>query len=41
VQNCDRIFVIDLGALVEVGSHTSLLETGGLYAHLVGQQLGL
>jgi ATP-binding cassette, subfamily B, bacterial HlyB/CyaB len=41
VQNCDRIFVIDLGALVETGSHTALLEMGGLYAHLVGQQLGL
>jgi ATP-binding cassette, subfamily B, bacterial HlyB/CyaB len=41
VQNSDRIFVIDQGALVETGTHTALLEAGGLYSHLVGQQLGL
>jgi len=41
VQNSDRIFVIDQGTLVETGTHASLLGAGGLYAHLVGQQLGL
>jgi ABC-type multidrug transport system fused ATPase/permease subunit len=41
VQNSDRIFVIDQGALVETGTHAALLEAGGLYSHLVGQQLGL
>ncbi len=41
VQNADRIFVIDRGALVEAGTHASLLKMGGLYSHLVGQQIGL
>ena len=41
VQNADRIFVIDGGAIVESGNHASLLKSGGLYAHLVGQQIGL
>jgi ATP-binding cassette subfamily B protein len=41
VQSADRILVLDRGALVESGSHAELLERGGLYAHLVGQQLSL
>jgi ATP-binding cassette, subfamily B, bacterial HlyB/CyaB len=41
VQNADRIIVIDKGAIIEMGTHVSLLENRGLYAHLVGQQLGL
>jgi len=41
VRNADRIIVIDRGAIVEMGDHANLLEKGGLYAHLVGQQLSL
>ncbi|HKM99250.1 MAG TPA: peptidase domain-containing ABC transporter [Candidatus Binataceae bacterium] len=41
VRNADRIIVIDRGAIVELGTHANLLEKGGLYAHLVGQQLSL
>ena len=41
VQNADRIMVIDRGAIVELGTHAQLLDKGGLYAHLVGQQLSL
>jgi subfamily B ATP-binding cassette protein HlyB/CyaB len=41
VQNADRIFVIDRGAIVEMGTHAALLSAGGLYTHLVGQQIGL
>jgi ATP-binding cassette subfamily B protein len=32
------IFVLDLGRVVERGSHAELLERGGLYAHLYLQQ---
>jgi ATP-binding cassette subfamily B protein len=41
VQTADRILVIDRGAIVEDGTHAELLGKSGLYAHLVGQQLGL
>jgi ATP-binding cassette, subfamily B, bacterial HlyB/CyaB len=41
VQNADRILVIDRGGIVESGNHAALLDAGGLYTHLVGQQLGL
>ena len=34
----DVIFVLDRGQLVERGSHSELLERGGLYAHLYLQQ---
>jgi ATP-binding cassette, subfamily B, bacterial len=34
----DVIFVLDRGRLVEQGSHSELLEQGGLYAHLYLQQ---
>jgi ATP-binding cassette subfamily B protein len=34
----DVIFVLDRGRLVEQGTHTELLERGGLYAHLYLQQ---
>jgi ATP-binding cassette subfamily B protein len=36
----DVIFVIDRGRVVERGSHTELLELGGLYARLHAQQFG-
>jgi ATP-binding cassette subfamily B protein len=34
----DVIFVLDRGRLVEQGTHSELLEKGGLYAHLYLQQ---
>jgi ATP-binding cassette subfamily B protein len=34
----DVIFVMDRGRIVEQGSHTELLDRGGLYAHLYLQQ---
>ncbi len=38
VVNADRILVIDEGRLVESGSHSQLVATGGLYANLMAQQ---
>ncbi len=34
VRNADQILVLDRGRVVERGTHTSLLEAGGLYAEL-------
>jgi ATP-binding cassette subfamily B protein len=34
----DVIFVLDRGRVVEQGTHSELLERGGLYAHLYLQQ---
>eukprot|EP00276_Gloeochaete_wittrockiana_P002429 CAMPEP_0184673828 /NCGR_PEP_ID=MMETSP0308-20130426/86896_1 /TAXON_ID=38269 /ORGANISM="Gloeochaete witrockiana, Strain SAG 46.84" /LENGTH=1361 /DNA_ID=CAMNT_0027121357 /DNA_START=2897 /DNA_END=6982 /DNA_ORIENTATION=- len=38
VRNCDRIFVIDKGVVIESGSHQELIEQGGKYAALVKMQ---
>lgn len=38
ILNADRIFVLDDGALVETGSHETLLGQGGLYAKLFRTQ---
>lgn len=41
VQNADRIFVIDSGTVVEVGSHEELLEKKeGTYFKMIQQSLG-
>jgi len=40
IVNADRILVIDQGRLVEQGTHTELLATGGLYADLYATQFG-
>ncbi|WP_224959170.1 ABC transporter ATP-binding protein [Geomonas subterranea] len=32
LRNCDRIIVLEQGAIVEQGSHSELLEVGGRYA---------
>ncbi len=39
VQNADRIFVLDQGKVVEVGSHQELMSLGGHYAQLVQAQM--
>ena len=39
IRNADRIFVIDIGEIVEIGSHSELLQKGGIYAELFEQQL--
>ncbi len=38
VQHADRIVVLDHGRIVEQGSHTELLATGGAYARLAALQ---
>lgn len=40
VLGFDRIIVMDKGRIVESGTHTELMEKGGLYNSLVAQQLG-
>ncbi|MCW8797191.1 MAG: ATP-binding cassette domain-containing protein, partial [Chlorobium sp.] len=39
VQNCDRIIVLQDGAIAETGSHNELLEKESIYAKLYTQQL--
>ncbi len=34
IVDADRILVMDAGTIVEAGSHTELLETGGVYSRL-------
>ncbi len=41
VRNADSILVLDRGILLECGTHTELMATGGLYYHLAQQQLDL
>jgi ATP-binding cassette subfamily B protein len=35
----DRIFVMDRGRIVQIGSHEELIQTEGLYQYLWQQQL--
>ena len=38
IKNCDRIYVMDKGMIVEQGTHKELIALGGKYAYLVKQQ---
>ncbi len=38
VQNADRIYTMDKGRIIEEGTHTELLESGGQYAELYSIQ---
>ena len=38
VMGCDRICVLDRGAIVEQGNHQELMEWGGVYAAMAQQQ---
>ena len=40
VRDADLIVVMDQGRVQETGNHADLLARGGLYARLVGKQLG-
>ena len=39
VRNADLIIVMDKGAIIELGTHYSLMEEKGMYYYLNGQQL--
>ncbi len=41
LRNCDRIFVVDDGKIVEQGTHDELLKLGGIYYKLVKIQTEL
>ena len=38
IHNADRIIVIDAGRIAEQGTHTELIEKGGIYAKLIEMQ---
>ncbi len=38
IKNCDKIYVMDKGKIVEHGTHRELIALGGKYAYLVKQQ---
>ena len=38
VRHCDRIFVVDGGAIAEEGTYDELMEKNGLFAELVSRQ---
>lgn len=40
IRAADRIVVLDQGRIAEVGSHSDLLDRGGLYARLIRAQVG-
>ena len=40
IRNADKIVVLDAGEIVQVGSHDTLLEQGGIYAELYQLQFG-
>lgn len=38
IRNADTIIVIDHGTIRECGTHTELMDTGGLYSDMVFMQ---
>ncbi len=38
IKNCDKIFVMDKGRMIESGTHRELRKMGGKYAELIKQQ---
>ena len=40
IRNADKIVVLDAGEIVQVGSHDTLIEQGGIYAELYQLQFG-
>lgn len=38
IKNCDKIFVMEKGKIIESGNHKELTDLGGKYAELVRQQ---
>lgn len=38
IKNCDKIYVLEKGKIIESGNHKELIELGGKYAELVSQQ---
>ena len=38
VKNCDKIFMLESGKLIEEGSHSRLMELGGNYARMYQKQ---
>lgn len=38
IKNCDKIFVMDNGKIIEIGTHKELIRLGGKYLELVKQQ---
>lgn len=41
VKNADQIIVMDAGKVVEIGSHSALIENKGAYYNLIKKQLEL
>ena len=39
IRNADKIYVVEAGRVVEVGSFEELVKLGGLFARLVARQL--
>ncbi len=40
VEKCDKIIVVDKGAVAEIGSHAELIAIDGIYKNLYEQQEG-
>ena len=39
IRNCDKIFVMDAGKIVETGNFDELVERGGIFSNLVKRQM--